>query len=516
MQEIELKFQIPALALSAVQAELTALDGGHHAPLRLRAAYFDTPERALAHAHMALRVRQEGRRWVQTLKAGGSNTMMRLEDNQPAKAPKARQPVVADLSRHLGTPAEAALRTVLDWDPAHDPSGAATGLIELYRTDITRHRARVTVGVGTPHEGVVELALDLGHIHAGDFNVPVRELEIESISGHPMAVIEASRDWVKRHGVWLDTQTKAHRGDRLARLAAAVDAPPPEAEHATLARPARLQADSTLDQAWRAALESCLEQISANMSELGTAPAVLQRTGYQWRLGLRRLRVLARLLQPTSLPFPHAALVHADALYAQLGLWRDAQALAWLPAKIVRKGGPDLPLPYPDMSATHDEAVVALARSGPATTLCLDLLAALLHPPGDNAEAQQPYRPWLVKRLGTWRTRCRAAARHASKLSEVALHTLRKRAKRLRLMADLFAPAWKPKRHQAHGRALKAALDAMGRIQDEAVAESWYAQAATDDARACWAQDWLHGRRRKLRRQANRALHDWRGVKAPW
>ncbi|MDD2977876.1 CYTH and CHAD domain-containing protein [Aquabacterium sp.] len=528
MQEIELKFQIPALALSAVQAELTALDGGHHAPLRLRAAYFDTPERALAHAHMALRVRQEGRRWVQTLKAGGSNTMMRLEDNQPAKAPKARQAVVADLARHLGTPAETALRTVLGWDPAQDPSGAATGLIELYRTDITRHRARVTVGAGTPYEGVVELALDLGHIHAGELNVTVRELEIESISGHPMAVIEASRDWVRRHGVWLDTQTKAHRGDRLARLAsqasAASDTASPEAEaeaeaeaeHATLARPARLQADSTLDQAWRAALESCLEQISANMSELGTAPAVLQRTGYQWRLGLRRLRVLARLLQPTSLPFPHAALVHADALYAQLGLWRDAQALAWLPAKIVRKGGPDLPLPYPDMSATHDEAVIALARSATATTLCLDLLAALLHPPGDNAEAQQPYRPWLVKRLGAWRTRCREAARHAGKLSEVELHTLRKRAKRLRLMADLFAPAWKPKRHQAHGRALKAALDAMGRIQDEAVAESWYAQAAADDARARWAQDWLHGRRRKLRRQANRALHDWRDVKAPW
>src|SRR5690606_14483719 len=156
MQEIELKFQIPALALSAVQAELTALDGGHHAPLRLRAAYFDTPERALAHAHMALRVRQEGRRWVQTLKAGGSNTMMRLEDNQPAKAPKARQAVVADLARHLGTPAETALRTVLGWDPAQDPSGAATGLIELYLSDITRHRARVTVGAGTPYEGVVE------------------------------------------------------------------------------------------------------------------------------------------------------------------------------------------------------------------------------------------------------------------------------------------------------------------------------------------------------------------------
>ena len=521
MQEIELKFQIPAQALGAVQAELTALDGGQHQPLRLRAAYFDTPDRALAHARMALRVRQEGRQWVQTLKAGGSNTMMRLEDNQPAKAPKAKQPVVADLSRHLGTPAEAALRAVLAWDPVQDPSGAASGLIELYRTDITRHRARVTVGVGTPHEGVVELALDLGHIHAGDLDVPVRELEIESISGHPMAVIEASRDWVKRHGVWLDTQTKAHRGDRLARLAALAsqpltDANDAQSEHAVLARPARLQPDSTLDQAWRAALESCLEQISGNMSELGTAPAQIEQTGYQWRLGLRRLRALGRLLKPTRLPFPHAALAQADKLYAQLGLWRDAQALAGLPAKIVRKGGPDLPLPYPDMAATHDEAVIALARSAPATTLCLDLLAALLHPPGDDAEAQQPYRPWLVKRLGAWRARCRRAARHAEDLSDVALHTLRKRAKRLRLMADLFAPAWKPRRQQAHAQALKAALDAMGRLQDEAVAESWYAQAAKDDARARWAQDWLRGRRRKLRRQADRALLAWRDVKAPW
>lgn len=521
MQEIELKFQIPAQSLGAVQAEIAALDGGQHGPLRLRAAYFDTPDRALASAHMALRVRHEGRQWVQTFKAAGSNSMMRLEDNQAAKAPKARQAVVADLSRHLGTPAEAALRSALSWDPEQDPTGSATGLIELYRTDITRSRARITVGAGTPHEGVVELALDLGHIHAGDFSVPVHELEIESISGHPMAVIEASREWVNRHGMWLDSQSKAHRGNRLAQLASLAATPltdPAEqaTEHTVLARPARLSDDSNLDQAWRAALESCLEQISGNMSELGTAPAHVQLTGYQWRLGLRRLRALGRLFKPTGLPFPHSALPQADALYAQLGLWRDAQALAGLPAKIVRQGGPDLPLPYPDMASTHDEAVIRLARSATATHLCLDLLAALLHPPGDNAEAAQPYRAWLVKRLSQWRKHCRQAAKHAPDLSDVALHDLRKHAKRLRLMADLFTPAWKPKRYEAHGRALKQALDAMGVIQDEAVAESWYAAAAQTDARAHWAQAWLHGRRRKLRRKANRALQDWREVKAPW
>lgn len=527
MQEIELKFQIPAHALSAVQAEVTALDGGQHAPLRLRAAYFDTPERALATARMALRVRQEGRKWVQTLKAAGSNTMLRLEDNQPAKAPKARQPVVVDLGRHIGTPAETALRAALDWEPAQDPTGVGTGLIELYHTDITRSRARVSVGVGTPYEGVVELAIDLGHIHAGQFNVPVCELEVESISGHPMAVIEVGRDWVKRHGLWLDTQTKSHRGGRLARLvsllAAPLDAAPqPESEsqsqseHVTLARPAHLQADSSLDQAWRAALESCLEHISSNMSELSTAPALVPQTAYQWRLGLRRLRALGRLLKPTRLPFPHQALAQADALYAQLGLWRDAQALAWLPAKIVRKGGPDLPLPYPDMASTHDEAVIALARSEAATTLCLDLLAALLHPLGNNEEAQQAYRPWLVKRLGKWHQRCRRATRQTKSLTEVDMHHVRRRAKRLRLMADMFSPDWKPKRHRAHGRTLKRALDAMGRIQDEAVAEGWYANAALTDARARWAQEWLHGRRHKLNQRAVQALRKWRACKTPW
>lgn len=517
MQEIELKFQIPDTALGAVQAEITALDGGKHTALRLRASYFDTPDRALAGAHSALRVRQEGRRWVQTLKAGGSNTMLRVEDNQPAKAPKPKQAVMADLSRHLGTPAEAALRKALGWDPQQDPSGAATGLVELYRTDITRHRARVTVGAGTPHEGVVELALDLGHICAGALSVPVRELEIESVSGHPMAVIEAGRAWVSRHGMWLDTQTKAHRGDRLARAAANPDASEEQTEHLTLARPARVPPDASLDDAWRAALESCLEHIGGNMSELGTAPAQLNQTVYQWRLGMRRLRALGKLLQPTALPFPHEALKDADTLYSDLGQWRDAQSLSWLPEKILRKGGPDMPLPCPTATASRNEgAVISLARSNLGTTLCLDLLAALLHPPLESAEAQQPYMPWLTGQLGCWHKRCRRDGRKASKLSSTALHRLRKRAKRLHLIASLFAESWKPKRQKRHERALKAALDALGRIQDEKVAQSWYQQAATTDARAHWVQNWLQGRQRKLRRRATLALQEWRAVKTPW
>ena len=67
MTEIELKLQVPAGALAAVERALAA------APVtsvRMRAVYYDTPDSRLAAAGIALRLRQEGRRWVQTLKSG--------------------------------------------------------------------------------------------------------------------------------------------------------------------------------------------------------------------------------------------------------------------------------------------------------------------------------------------------------------------------------------------------------------------------------------------------------------
>ncbi|KAJ8136282.1 hypothetical protein OY671_010505, partial [Metschnikowia pulcherrima] len=163
--------------------------------------------------------------WVQEQKAGGGNTVMRSEDTRPAQAPSRGHAIRADSGRHAGTPGQEASEHVSNWSPAQDPHGHHTGSIESYGTDLTRTRALVTVGVGTLFEGVVESASDSGQIHAGSSSVPVRESEIESVSGHPMAVISAGRDWVARHGSWSDTQTKAHRGDRSAREAAALQAP---------------------------------------------------------------------------------------------------------------------------------------------------------------------------------------------------------------------------------------------------------------------------------------------------
>ncbi len=364
MQEIELKFQIPEGALAAIQAELRRINQGHDADLRLRAAYFDTPDRLLGAARMALRVRQEGDEWVQTLKAGGSNTMVRLEANCPAQAPTAGEPILADLSRHLGTPAQEALARVLNWHAQQDPQGRHCALTQLYCTDITRTRAQITVGPGTAWAGVVELALDLGRIHAGSLSVAVLELEIELVSGHPMAVINAGRDWVHRHGLWLDTQTKAHRGDRLARLAAAhADEPDGKgavgitgsSAHVTRAHPAKIAPDATPEQRWRAELESCLEHLTGNLSELGTAPADTTPVAEQWQVALQRLIALGETWSGAPHALPADTLDLARALCHQLGdvLGRHADA-------------------------NSSSSAIDLARSKAATELCLDLLCRVM------------------------------------------------------------------------------------------------------------------------------------------
>ncbi|HYS13886.1 MAG TPA: CYTH domain-containing protein, partial [Burkholderiaceae bacterium] len=76
MSELELKFQVPADVVASLRAELRR----HRArSVRLVAHYYDTPDFALAQRGLSLRLRHEGRRWVQTLKAEGRSSVERLE-----------------------------------------------------------------------------------------------------------------------------------------------------------------------------------------------------------------------------------------------------------------------------------------------------------------------------------------------------------------------------------------------------------------------------------------------------
>lgn len=286
MQEIELKFQIPDASLDTVLAAVRHLPD--QAPTqRLQAAYFDTADRKLARARAALRVRQEDQDWVQTLKAAAANPMIRLEDNVAAHVPTEGQVIEPHLKLHQGD-AAAALQRDLGWQPDVDPQGRDCGLIQLYRTDMQRHRAELQVLDASGHSlGWVEMAVDLGNITAGGHSTRVQELEIELVSGSPEAVLVCGRDWMERFGLWLDVQTKAHRGDQLARQAATGEYSP--------APPARAKSKKANASA---ALQAIVDQISFNMSELASPshPAGFDKHPWQqaWLVGLRRLTMLLR------------------------------------------------------------------------------------------------------------------------------------------------------------------------------------------------------------------------------
>ncbi len=147
MTEIEIKFQVPPPRREAVARAVATATSKR---VRMRAQYFDTDDRRLAQAGLALRVRKEGRRWVQTLKGAGDGVWQRLEHELVLTPPPGAAPV-ADPALHDGNPAGEALRQALG-------DGV---LVPTYGTDVMRTQ-RLLRAPGC----LVELAFDVGALTA--------------------------------------------------------------------------------------------------------------------------------------------------------------------------------------------------------------------------------------------------------------------------------------------------------------------------------------------------------------
>jgi len=299
MHEVELKFQVPAKRRREVAAAVAGRAPARR--VRLQAAYVDTTDRLLAEHGIALRLRREGRVWVQTLKGPVGDGLSRVEHNVERGA-AADAPSV-DPALHAALPLGARLAELL----AQRPDAA---LVVLFRTDILRRTRIVRTRLGS-----VELAFDEGSIVAGDARLPVCELEIELKAGSPAAVLATAQQWVARHGLCLDTRTKAERGDLLARGWSVAPA--------RLAGAVELERHADGTTAWRAVLRSCAEQVTVNASQIATG-AYDDEHVHQMRVGLRRLRSAFRLF---GIAEDGATAAAAAALFRRLGAARDRAVL---------------------------------------------------------------------------------------------------------------------------------------------------------------------------------------------
>ena len=537
--EVELKFQVPASAWRAVEAAVARAASQR---TRLEAAYFDTPDWRLAAAGIALRLRKEGRRRVQTAKAAGADAMQRLEHNVPIGGrfgAAIDRLAGADPLRHAGTPVGERLAAALA--PRPDEAQAPT-LVEQYRSVVwRRHRPLRVEG------GVVELALDRGELVAGGRREPVCELEIELLRGDPRAVIATATRWVRRHGVWLDVRSKSERGVRLAR--GIVRGPVVKASAVTLDR--AMGADDAL----RAVIASCLRQILPNASEVAAdaaaeaahAGSALRRTAsdaraetvaecetqsgekndaarddgiaghvHQLRVGLRRLRSALRFFDGWTTPLDAQAVESLTSLFRQLGAARDRDALAAsLMPELQAAGAPRFALPAAPPGPTPGE----LVRAPAATLALLSVLAFQLDgaPPQspaaagegvpDDANAPQPTLAEAVsRRLERWHRRIVRSAQHYDTLSDDERHRLRKRVKRQRYAAEFVAalfPAGAVARYLAQ---LAPLQEVLGHYNDVCVGLEMYRTAVGEDARAWFAIGWLTARRDVLLADSAKAL----------
>src|SRR3990167_64074 len=162
--------------------------------------YYDTPARDLAQAKVALRIRRDGDAFIQTLKSRGQSVAGLSERNEfdwylerpkldPSKLDDSCWPAaLADLDKSLLQP--------------------------IFSTDFVRQRADIAWGRGKA-KVVIEAALDLGKVIAGEGEEEICELELELRQGEPAALLELAAELAADLPLMPCDISKAERGYRL-------------------------------------------------------------------------------------------------------------------------------------------------------------------------------------------------------------------------------------------------------------------------------------------------------------
>jgi len=201
-KETEIKLRVSRETLAALRDHplLKKRNKSGWERLELFNQYFDTPERDLANAKVALRLRRDGDAIIQTLKTRGQSVAGLSERNEYNwDLPKAK----LDLKKLEGEcwPEELAELDKKTIKPA-------------FTTDFVRERAEIAWGRGKA-KVVIEAALDLGRVIAGKQEEEICELELELREGDPSALLELAAELAATLPLMPCDISKAERGYRL-------------------------------------------------------------------------------------------------------------------------------------------------------------------------------------------------------------------------------------------------------------------------------------------------------------
>jgi inorganic triphosphatase YgiF len=498
--EIELKLAIATGRPADVRRRLP---GGSMQRAEIDDIYFDTPAALLRQRGLVLRLRRDGDRWVQTLKAAdrGANLVSERGEWEVALASDEHRPAL-DLARFAQTP----LGALMD----HLGTDA---LAPVFRTRFARRRLTVSHGAST-----IEIAIDDGRLiaEAGDRTARRRiaEVELELKAGTRADVLDLARTLARKRGPVLvpALRSKAERGYALA-----TSSPLPVARAAASGFTRLMSEGIGTGDALRAVVRHGLAIVVANADALREAPAIEHL--HQARVALRRMRSAIRLFDPQGTDLPRPLVSRLQKLAGVLGEARDWDVLVdtTLPALLASFAAGDgtarelLKFAQPLRERAITDAVGAVASrrytrlvlalsqwtdsASPPTARVADMTGALLEPLADDVAA---------------------GARVFARLSRRERHRVRIHAKRLRYALDLLRFALPQKSTADYVDALAGLQDTLGELNDAAVARERLDGAAIRRAGRQVVKDWHDAVEPPLVAKAARELKALARRPRPW
>ena len=493
MTEFELKFEIPPAHLKSVAV---AVLEGKATRQRLQASYFDTPDGVLAAHGVVVRLRKEGRRWLQTAKGSTADVLERLEHNVTVAPQGAGVVPAMDLSRHRGTPIGKAIGKALGLKGDDNyPS-----LELLYGTDVQRISRQLAHG-----SSVVEIALDQGRVFANGHSQSICELEVELKQGLPVDAVNLARQWSAAHGLWISTIAKSMKGQRLRQAV--------PFGQATSAVAPKYAPQVTVHDMLSAVVQTCLGQILPNASELASGSNHPDHV-HQLRVGIRRVRTALRELAGLTDAIDPAWEVGLVNAFRALGAHRDQSHLALvLQPQLLAAGGPKI-----DFKDGQDKPPDA-----GETVRAPDFQAALLGLLGfiQREAIGVPSTPGALKkavaaRLDKLHKRALRDGKKFLALSEADQHGVRKRLKRLRYLIELSAPLFGADKRKRMAAALKPVQESLGLYNDELMALHAWRAMTPDEPNAWFGIGWLTARKQPHARRCLKKIKAFANAPPFW
>jgi len=265
----------------------------------------------------------------------------------------------------------------------------------------------------------------------------------------------------------------------------------------------------------RGMVACCLAQILPNAAAIAHGSRDPEHV-HQLRVGLRRLRSIARGMQPFATCLPSGWEPAIMPVFDALGDARDKHVQSTVLAPRLRKAG----APLADLGGPSEEEAKTQQHlvGGDVFQGMLQRLMSCCEATGDATDRGDKGAglDHLTRRLAKLTRQVTGHARRFDELPLAQQHQVRKRLKRLRYLAEFAAPAFDRDDVDAWRARVSAAQDDLGEHIDLALASRRFAALAATQPGAGFAAGWLRAKAEASTRAARKSLRRLGDVRNFW